>query len=249
MTSPGKWGHCHHCFYSPWTRPLPCPKQSIIGCHGSQQEDIARSWELAARSPLRPSCLPSALPCVCLCALGFSACRSTLWAHMGPYHPEKLTVRATVFGADKLRLNQWVTAPGAEPHHSFSAGCPRSCGTHVNCREEVFSQEGWNFHGPSTHPWLLGAFAWHVRVPKRGPSSTPTPMSPHTVPISLSFCALPAYKKQSKEEAVLGPKPVLPSLSALPLSQVARSFLGNVTGFQISPDMIQRIFFFFLLSL
>lgn len=104
MTSPGKWGHCHHCFYSPWTTPLPCPKQSIIGCHGSQQEDIARSWELGARSPLRPSCLPSALPCVCLCALGFSACSSTPWAHMGPHHPEKLTVRATVFGADKLRL-------------------------------------------------------------------------------------------------------------------------------------------------
>lgn len=42
---------------------------------------------------------------------------------------------------------------------------------------------------------------------------------------------------------MLGPKSVLPSLSALPLSQAARSFLGNVTGFQISPDVIQRIFF------
>ena len=40
--SQSKWNHlaagerCHRCFYSPWTRPTPCPEQPLLSYRGSQ---------------------------------------------------------------------------------------------------------------------------------------------------------------------------------------------------------------------
>lgn len=123
---------------------------------------------------------------------------------------------------------------------------PRCCcrRTHVHWRGELFSKQGRNSHGHNTLLWLLGTFAWHRRIPKSSPSSTPTPslltLLPYPCP---SVLFLPTKSRVRKKPCWVPNQSFWLPVSALPLSLVAMSLVGNVAGFQISHDVIQNFFF------